>query len=121
MDAVEYIRAVNRMCSGFQNCGECPCVTIGGKSCDDLKPERLVSITEQWAKENPIRTRQGELLKLFPDASTVDGILLLCPGLLNGEIDLETGIRYKCKNWDTFGRNCKECRRKFWMEEVGEK
>lgn len=121
MDAVEYIRAVNRMCRGFQNCGECPCVTMGGKSCDDLKPERLVSITEQWAKENPIRTRQEEFLKMFPKAETEGGILYICPGALLGELGVKNEHFSKCRRWNQFNQSCKECRKEFWMEEVGEK
>lgn len=111
MDAVEYIRAANRMCRGFSNCGECPCVTMGGKSCDDLEPERLVSITEQWAKENPIRTRQEEFLKMFPNAKIEDsGAIAICPTYIN---NMECGSCYT-------GMDCKECKKRYWFQEVGE-
>ena len=84
---------------------------MGGKSCDDLKPERLVSITEQWAKENPIKTRQEEFLKMFPNAKIDDdGIMNICPEFLD---------RNACDWYDT-GIECRDCRKFYWTQEVGE-
>ena len=69
MDAVEFFQTVNRLCKN-QICAECPIckkgmikdmcmvrrtVMLGDASVESI--EKMISIVEQWAKDNPVKTR----------------------------------------------------------------
>ena len=80
MDAVKFIMTVRRICKN-QSCEECPvykndmCCMVGFDY-DSIKSiEETVSKVEQWAKDNPVKTRQSEFLKLFPKAEIKDDAL----------------------------------------------
>ena len=110
MDAVEFLKEYKRMC-GQIACGSCPLHSDGG--CDlpigvlkllDLR--ECVEGVEQWAKDHPVKTRQSEFLKMFPDAYIDDvGVVHICPR----HIDTTT----KCPIKDKV--NCNDCRRKYWL------
>lgn len=53
MEAVEFLRNYDRMCSTIDKCSECPAVNM--KCCELSTDEQaeLVEIVEQWAKEHP--------------------------------------------------------------------
>ena len=70
--------------------------------------EKCVSIVEKWSKEHPAKTRQSELLKLFPDTEDRNGVIPICPKhLIKG---------YECpENGDA---KCIKCQEKFWLAEV---
>jgi hypothetical protein len=110
MDAVKFVKTLGRMCdaecikcefrkrlSGFETCA------VWRKT----HPEEAVAIAEQWAAEHPIKTRQSEFLKLFPNAQTDSGCLNACPMDVFGN----TGI-------DCNKRTCFECKKEFWLSEV---
>ena len=71
--------------------------------------EDLVQIVEKWSREHPIKTRQSEFLKMFPNAVVVCGILDVKPC----EVDkyLKPTI---CKRYSI----CKDCKKAYWSEEV---
>ena len=115
MDAVEFCKTVNRLCRN-QSCRECPAYK-NGMSCmvgfddDSIKSiEETVSKVEQWAKDNPIKTktRQSEFLKMFPDTlvDEDDGVLCVEPCVIEKSIG--------CTN----GKSCDDCRREYWLAEV---
>lgn len=91
----------------------------GNESCNDYikrLPDEAVAIVEQWAKENPKKTRQSEFLKLFPDARLFDGVLAIDPCKINSSrFDSK-----ECRTYsDEFGvLSCDKCREQFWNEEV---
>lgn len=70
---------------------------------------------ERWAKrireargETPgekKKTRQSEFLKLFPDALEEEGVMNICPLILD-------------KSAKCFKVNCKVCQKDFWLAEV---
>lgn len=70
--------------------------------------EKAVQIVEQWAKDHPVKTRQSEFLKLFPNAAIDedDGILCIKPCTIDESIG--------CTN----GKGCDDCYRKYWLTEV---
>lgn len=113
MDAVEYVKQRNRMCNYYVNCSECPvgqykvCASIVGIP-------KLIPIVEQWAKEHPVKTRQGEFLKMFPEASMLnDEYLNICPAQISSECrDRETGGCYDP------GMDCGKCKHDFWLKEI---
>ena len=105
MDAVEFLKQYSRM------------VTFGVqpfKVPSNLPYEEIVSRVEQWAKEHPVKTRQSELLKLFPEASVLyDEYLNICPAQISSECrDKETGGCYDP------GMDCGKCKRDFWLKEI---
>lgn len=112
MDAVIYIRDMQRMCKSHISCNGCELKPGNGKSCmEGMDPQECISVVEQWAVAHPTKTRQSEFLKLFPNVSTDDG----------GVIDLlpcELGEVSKTKCMEFHG--CADCRRKFWLAEVEE-
>lgn len=80
-------------------------------ACRDVSVENIeetVLILEQWAKDHPIKTRQSELLKLFPNAviDEDDGILGIKPCYIDESIGC------------TDEKGCDGCRRKYWLAEV---
>lgn len=105
MDAVEYVKQCRRMIANDVQIRS----VLGGWSA-----EAVVEQVEQWAKEHPIKTRQSELLKLFPEANVLyDEYLNICPAQLSSECrDKETGGCY-----DT-GMDCGKCKRDFWLKEI---
>lgn len=117
MDAVEYVKQRNRMCNYYVNCSECPvgqykvCASIVGIP-------KLIPIIEQWAKEHPVKTRQGEFLKMFPNAKkSSDGVLDICPLKIEPEKYKNATPDKVCINCDTL-RWCDECCRDFWLKEI---
>lgn len=70
--------------------------------------EETISKVEQWAKDNPINTRQSEFLKMFPNAPIDEdnGILCIRPCYVDESIG--------CTN----EKGCDGCRRKYWITEV---
>lgn len=75
-----------------------------------------VSIVEQWAKEHPVKTRQSEFLKQYPEAEIGDdGLPGVDPCQLYKEIaNVEIYDGY-CNKY-----GCTDCRRDFWLAEISE-
>ena len=117
MDAVEFLKAFGRLCNNYL-CGDnCPLID----SCDDVSDDgyvRKVQIVEQWAKEHPAKTRQSELLKLFPNTKIDDaGILCMCPMNFNSETYKDENKCFCIDVRDDI--HCDKCRRDFWLKEIG--
>lgn len=114
MDAVEYLKTLNRMC-------HCECLKCefgkarsGFETCpvwQRTHPEEAVAIMEKWAAAHPVKTRQNEFLKQWPDAevSFTDGYLTVKP------CKFRKNMRKKC-----VGKKCDDCRKAFWSAEVEE-
>lgn len=115
MDAVEFLKAKNRMCREYgelpEDCFACP---IGNDSggCragvfenQEVAEEELVAIVEKWAEEHPIKTRQSEFLKMYPNATPFH--IDPC------NVDADMAIDSKCRR-----KSCIECREEYWSEEV---
>lgn len=114
MDAIKFIEERNRMCDSFETCGMCPAF---GFSCGELRKIQqnptIVSIVEQWSKENPRKTRQEVFLEQWPEAEIdVNGVMQLCPMPISAA---HRDVNGECKNP---AKLCKDCRREFWMQEV---
>lgn len=122
MDAVKYLKEEARMLKIEQDtgmcgigCNECPFFeeNIGEKlECEQFKveyPEKAVAIVEKWSAEHPAKTRQSEFLKMFPNASIVDGVPELNPCHVDNKFSPQKG----CGN-----SSCGECRKEYWSEEI---
>lgn len=112
MDAVEFLKAKNQMCISVQTCSKCLLDEINNTNninCfDEGFEEKAVAIVEKWAKEHPIKTRQSEFLKLFPNAVIRDS----CVDIKPCEVDAE----FECPDRNTV--SCGECKQRYWNEEV---
>ena len=113
MDAVEYVKQRERMCEHYVHCGDCPVGDYQG--CASLNEiPKMVPIVEKWAKEHPVKTRQSEFLKMWPNAEiSDDGLPTVAPCQLNIEL-------LQCESQDDCeGRGvCDKCRRDFWLKEI---
>lgn len=81
-------------------------------ACSDVSVkniEETVSIVEQWAKEHPVKTRQSEFLRMFPNAPKSGRVLDICPRDLN----IEYMPPKRCEN--IF---CSACKTDYWLTEV---
>lgn len=113
MDAVKFIMTVSRLCKN-QGCAKCPVckkgmcmVEFGGNSSESIV--ETISKVEQWAKDHPVKTRQSEFLRMFPNAQKIDEIINICPILIDKD----------CKSTsECLGTRCNVCRQLFWNEEV---
>ena len=113
MDAVEYVKQRKRMCDYYVNCGDCPAVNY--EECSSLNGiPKMVPIVEQWAKEHPVKTRQSEFLKQWPDAEIdYDGLPTVAPCQL--DVKLIHGESQKdCEDRGV----CDKCRHDFWLKEI---
>ena len=105
MDAVEFLKQYSRM------------VTFGVqpfKVPSNLPYEEIVSRVEQWVKEHPVKTRQSEFLKMWPDAEIGDdGLPAVAPCQLYKDMAERDENGTCCKNC-----RCNKCRRDFWLKEI---
>lgn len=115
MDAVEFLRARRKLCDD-NVCGEsCPLFYCCDDDTEDIRIRQVLAV-EQWTKEHPVKTRQSEFLKMWPDAEIGgDGLpnvapCQLCVGLIHGKFQKD------CENRGA----CTDCRRDFWLAEISE-
>lgn len=111
MDAVEFVKTVNRLCKNLR-CKECPVYkegicTVGFDDYSVKSIEETVSKVEQWAKDHPVKTRQSEFLKMFPNAEFCRDVINILPCSIEKEM---------CKYCDN--SKCEECRKDYWLAAV---
>lgn len=117
MDAVEFFKTVNRLCKN-RDCNVCPvkkegrCM-IGFDDISIKSIEETISKVEQWAKEHPIKTRQSEFLKMFPNVVMAHGVIALRPCKLDTRLDMKKD----CLCSDLYS-DCDECKMAYWLAEV---
>lgn len=121
MDVIEYEKGRRRMCrtnvlkkGSCEGCdaysvlkGRCDFTVSAAESEDENVIKKNIAAVERWVKANPIKTRQSEFLKMFPNAAISDEILCVAP------CDIE-GKRIGCVN----GKGCNDCRREYWLTEL---
>ena len=116
MDAIEFLGIRNQMCGHYGGiCLNCPLgMDNNGRHMDcfamqQQHPLETVVIVKKW-KERYKKTRQSELLKLFPRAQIKDGV----PNIWPCHIDW----MYRCPGTTKTGYPCGECKKKYWLEEI---
>ena len=118
MDAVEFIKTCARICRGYGDCKDCILSDFCDNSCYEYDnyqvAEQAVANVLEWAKEHPVKTRQSEFLKMWPDASMLYAEYLnICPAQISSECrDKETGGCYDPE------MDCCKCKRDFWLKEI---
>lgn len=116
MDALEFLIERKRMCNLCKHCKSCPLERVGcglGTSAPDAEYEKIIAAVEQWSKEHPHKTRQSVFLEQYPEARIGDdGVLQINPCSISAS---HRNARGNCVN---MRRECPDCRREFWMQEV---
>lgn len=116
MDAVKFIKEKKRMCDLYVNAIGCTCCLLSvynnetAEKCKHYifnKPEEAVAAVEKWSSEHPIKTRQSEFLKMFPNVRLNEcGSIGICPRDVDIDFD-------KCE-----GGECAKCEKEYWLAEV---
>ena len=106
MDAVEFMKARERMCHDNEYCTDCPLGKLKLEArmtrmiCDyfvNTHTEEAVAVVEAWEKEHPIKTMLTDFLEKYPNALLADdGNPQVCVKYL--------GCKTNCCN-----STCKEC------------
>lgn len=113
MDALEFIKAIKQMLSAGANNSTVQKYISAYKKNDC---EGMVKAAEKWAAEHPVKTRQSEFLKQWPEtALSKDGAIAICPLAISAAYRHGNGACNK-DNSDT----CADCKRQFWLAEVEE-
>ena len=118
MDAVEFVKNYRRLCQTFDGCYGCPChetafCSVAAKFQSQESAEEVVQVVEKWAAAHPVKTRQSVFLEQWPEASVDEcGTLQVCPYMVSVP---HRNMHGGCATPD---RNCTDCRREFWMQEV---
>lgn len=113
MDAITYLREKERLTKNCSiKCIECQlsCFKNGASmNCIAFQssfPGKAVEIVEKWSNEHPVKTRQSEFLKIFPDTKLNDeGVPDICPA----------DLTFICDE----GINCDRCKKRFWTTAIG--
>lgn len=123
MDVLEYEKARIRMCRTMilkeGGCEACPLFNGLKRRCgfaasiaenmDENAIRKNIDIVIKWAKDHPVKTRQSEFLKMFPNAVIEnDGILHISP------CNIDKEIKCVCVNEES----CSRCRSEYWLTEV---
>lgn len=108
MDAIEFIKQLRRMDEKGVPKNRFIYLRVGRET---DPPEDVVAEVEEWAKMNPVKTRQSVFLEQYPEAEIDEcGYLMLCPKRIFAD----------CRNryGNCTSRLCSDCRCEFWMQEV---
>jgi hypothetical protein len=72
-------------------------------------PDKANQIILNWCEEHPIKTRQSEFLKMFPNAKIHEthGVITCCPQTVDKTVYCE-------------GKRCLTCMKAYWFAEVEE-
>ena len=104
MDAIEFLKAAKRRCENGEK------VIYSVIDLEKIDIEKYVKNVEEWNKNNSIKTRQTEFLKIFPNAPIrCDGYVNIAPCIFDVE------VYKKCSK--KLGE-CNKCLKEFWGKEV---
>ena len=107
MDAVKFVEERRRM---FAVTGENPKYSLFNMT---TRAEDVVKEVEEWSAAHPRKTRQSVFLEQYPEARIGDdGVLQINPCSISAS---HRNARGNCVN---MRRECPDCRREFWMQEV---
>lgn len=103
MDAIEFVKQLRRM--DKETCRK--------YSVFDDSPEDVIAEVEEWAKMNPVKTRQSVFLEQYPNVRLdTNGLIDISP------CRMDPGkYQFDGKDCRKF-RSCGDCHREFWMQEV---
>ena len=112
MEALELFKIMDRMCK--QGCKKCPVsyanngFQLGCLEFMLSHPEKFVQLVENWAAENPIKSRESVLKEVFPNVEERNGVPNVCPRVIEGK----TSRDYNCVR-----KTCWDCIKEYWEGE----
>ena len=114
MSEISILRDYARMCDALiKNCEQCKLYNDNYDSCQKYileNPKKAVEIIESWSVKHPIKTRQSEMLKMFPMTRLdEEGVIAID----SCYVDMNMAKDPRCKDLD-----CRICRATFWGTEV---
>ena len=91
MDAVEYLKTKQRMCSCLRSdCGICPMRGCGNLQKEE--PEKAVRLEKEWGEKNPVVTNKMKFKEVFG--------LDEPPGITIKDLHMdESGVTLELDNW----------------------
>ena len=101
-----------RMCKSYENCANCP-IAKSASICHLFiaeHPDKANEIILKWCEEHPIKTRQSELLKAFPNVPIGFETVSICP--------LDFDKRFEVETWCHSYKDCTTCKKEYWLAEV---
>lgn len=114
MDAIEFLKAKNRICKKY----DCYTCVLGNEEggCQAgavynqiLTEEQVVANVETWLVEHPIKSRKSEFLKMFPNAKVGNSNAIeICPKII------DTTLGRYCDS----EKRCCDCLKEYWLAEV---
>lgn len=110
MEDWEFFEERYRMCKSFDKCADgCPAFDDFCTVKNEFLTDKGIEIVKEWSATHPRKTRQSALLELFRNVKLDD----------NGIVDIDTCKieKYRAK-FCPRSKNCSECRRAFWSEEI---
>lgn len=107
MDALEFLLNAQRYCNSDSKAIDKLKGFYLEKDRTKLDFEIMIAEAEKWAKEHPIKTRQSEFLKMFPNAFVEDGVLSIPP------CNVDRTVKGSCAK-----KTCSDCHREFWLKVV---
>lgn len=119
MDAKEFMLGYARMCNTNRKCYNnctlyknhlCLSPAVLSTAINSLTPEemdKLIAIVKEWCAENPIKTRQSEFLKMFPNAVNV---LDFCPHAMDATFK-------SCCDRASL-EFCRRCKKDYWLTPI---
>lgn len=130
MDILEYEKVHIRMCRTMilkeGGCEACPLFNGLKRRCgfaasiaenmDENAIRKNIDIVIKWAKDNPVKTRQSEFLKQFPNAN-LKTITRMLPCSLDGTLKPLRCAKY---GYLSITCRCDRCRDDYWNEGVTE-
>lgn len=111
MDALKFLNMVDRISAKW--------TTEEKAQYNEYRENRdntsAIAFVVKWEAEHPVKTRQSEFLKQWPDADIDEnGVLQTCPALISASHRDQAG-------WcATIYNKCEDCRKAFWLAEVEE-
>lgn len=112
-----------RMCKFYDGCTNCPLGcnnNIKGITCDYIVrayPDKANEIILNWCEEHPIKTRQSEFLKMFPNAKlSSDGLVSICAQ----DCDKSWNCKLNIDANNIENIDCTDCMKEYWLAEVDE-
>lgn len=70
--------------------------------------DKFIELVEQYSKDNFIKTRQSELLKMFPNVEIdEEGVAIICPARID--------TNFKCR---VNNAKCSQCCKDYWSEKI---
>lgn len=102
-----YLKELDRMCSSFRFCNDCPVQDLEGESCVEKlthRPFDNESIVQKWSDANPRKTYLEDFKSKFPNILRADSDICkndsnYCVEILYGEapkMRTEQGHEYSC-------------------------